>query len=84
MVKHVMCVFDRVAQLFHDPFCVVTRGIAIRDLSTEVNKHDNNPLAAHPFDYELWELAEFDPDEGELVPKREHVCSLSSLVVAKE
>lgn len=42
---------------------------------------ENNPLAEHPGDFQLWTVGTFDDEDGELVPMKELVCEVSSLII---
>jgi len=65
MKRIVMAVRDRATDSFGSPFYVVARGQAIRSFSDEVNRAaPDNGLYAHPEDYDLYELGEFDDDTG--------------------
>lgn len=56
---------DLALQGFANPFFVPTTGVAMRSFRDEVNrKAADNPLSAHPEDYELWQLGMFDSESG--------------------
>lgn len=56
---------DRAANTFARPFCVPALGVAIRSFVDEVNRASpDNPLYAHPEDYDLYEVGVFDEDDG--------------------
>lgn len=58
-------VHDQAAAAFLRPFFTKTRGQAVRGFSDAVNdaKHE---FHAHPEDYTLFYIGEFDEDKGEL------------------
>lgn len=61
----VFAVRDRALDAFMRPFFMPTEGMAIRSFQDEVNRKDeNNPLAQHPEDYDLYTLGTFDEDRG--------------------
>lgn len=65
MKRDVCSVYDRASQLFGQPIFVPSTGVAIRSFSDEVaRKGDDNPIAKHPEDYELFHLGTFDDERG--------------------
>ena len=81
MEKILFCVYDRVGEMFHDPFPAVKAGIVLRDFAKEVNSvNPDSVMAQHPGDFELWKLGVFDVNTGTLLPAKEKVCVLSDLV----
>lgn len=56
-------VFDSAAGLFGRPFVDQSVGVAVRGFADECRRKES-PLAAHPQDYILYELGEFDQDTG--------------------
>lgn len=48
------------------PFYVPSKGAAIRGFTDEVNRKDSE-MGAHPSDYELYEIGEFDEVGGALL-----------------
>ncbi|AXH77416.1 MAG: nonstructural protein [Microviridae sp.] len=84
MTKLLMCLHDIKAELYLNPFCVGTMGIAYRMLADEVGrKGTDSQLAAHPEDYLLVRLGSFDETTGEVIVLKtpEMVCNLRDLVV---
>ena len=69
MAKLVVCaVRDSAVGAFNRPFFVPSIGVANRSFSDEVNrKSDDNPMYAHPDDFELYELGTFDEEAGVFV-----------------
>lgn len=65
MIRYVCASQDRAAGLFGQPFMVPAIGAAVRSFTDEVNRSaEGNVLFAHPEDFELWLLAEFDDATG--------------------
>ena len=65
MRRLVVSVFDSATQLYGSPIFVVSRGSAIRAFLDEVNRSSqDNALFAHPEDFELRLLSEFDDETG--------------------
>lgn len=65
-MRYVVCtVRDRAADVFGQPIFVAAVGQAIRGFGDQVNKVEaNNPLNAHPEDFDLYELGTFDDNSG--------------------
>lgn len=67
MKLFIVSVFDSAAQAFNRPFFVPSTGLAIRSFKDEVNRQAaDNPMFAHPGDFELYLLGEFDDNTGDL------------------
>lgn len=66
MPKLIVCaVMDRAVQTFNRPFYVPAVGAATRSFMDEVNRAAaDNPMYAHPDDFELWRLATYDDETG--------------------
>lgn len=63
----VCAVRDRAADAFMRPFVVPATGLAIRSFSDEINrKAPDNPMSAHPDDYDLFKIGEFEEETGKL------------------
>lgn len=59
-------VHDVKAETFMPPFCVPSKGLAIRAFEDCVNS-DEHHFGRHPADYTLFSLGHFDTDSGEIV-----------------
>lgn len=59
----VVSVRDRAADCFGVPVFTVSVGTAIRSFSDEVNR-DGSPFYAHPEDFDLFVLGEYDDSLG--------------------
>lgn len=82
MIRKVCAVFDSAVQTFGQPFFVPAVGAATRSFSDEVNrKAADNALAAHPEDYTLYELGEFDDVTGEFHSEGKRVLARGKDVV---
>lgn len=65
MKLFVFAVRDRASDQFGNPMFLISRGQAIRSFSDEVNRSEaNNMLFAHPEDFDLYELGEYDTSVG--------------------
>ena len=62
MKQNIYAIYDTVAQCFNLPFFNVNNAVAIRNFSTSVQ---NEP---HKNDYELFQLGEFDDQNGSICP----------------
>jgi len=61
----VVAVFDSAVQAYGRPIFVPAIGAAMRSFQDEVNrKADDNPVYAHPSDYELFVVGYFDDSTG--------------------
>ena len=79
-MKHeLVAVFDQAAASFARPFAVPTIGLAERSFSDEVNRAGSD-MNAHPEDYSLHKVGEFDDESGSVT-----ACSPAvRLVTAKQ
>lgn len=67
-INVVVAVRDSAVGAFSRPFFVPTNGAAVRSFTDEVNRRaDDNAMYAHPDDFELWRLCQFDDVLGEFV-----------------
>lgn len=61
----VVAVKDAAMDQFANPIVVPSVGVAIRSFADEVNRAEpQNQMHAHPEDFELWHLAEYDTETG--------------------
>lgn len=65
MRLQVVSIFDSAMNEYITPFFVPAVGMAVRSFSDEVLK-ESSPMYAHPEDFELFHLGEFDSDVGVL------------------
>lgn len=65
-MKKIYVVKDLAVQAHGLPFFMRSKGEAIRSFQDEVNGRgqDNSAIAAHPEDYELYEIGEYDEENG--------------------
>lgn len=69
-MKLIYAVKDLAVQAFGQPFFLNSKGEATRSFGDEVNSKDpNSAIAKHPEDYELYEIATWDPQTGKIEPK---------------
>lgn len=78
MKRAVCAVFDSAVQSYGQPFFVPAVGAALRSFVDEVNrKAPDNALNAHPEDFVLFHLADFDDETGEFAPTDRGIVSLA-------
>ncbi len=65
-IQKLYSVYDTKAETFMPPFCVPTKGLAIRAFEDCVNS-DTHHFGQHPHDYTLFQVASFDTDTGEMI-----------------
>lgn len=66
MLKQMCAVFDHASGLFGSPFFVAAVGQAIRSFTDEVNRAaPDNALHAHPEDFDLHCLGQWDDQTGD-------------------
>lgn len=75
----VISLYDRAAEAFKPCAAINTRGEALRSFRDEVNNPNGN-INAHPTDYELWQVAEFDYNTGIVTPKKELLARAEDLI----
>jgi len=68
-MKPIYAVKDLAVQAFGTPFFVRAKGEAMRSFQDEVNKTADSAIAAHPEDYELYQLGEYDDQTGTILPQ---------------
>lgn len=65
MILHMFSVRDSASELFGRPFFATAPGAAARSFKDEVmRKEPGNDLAAHPDDFTLYHLGQFDDSDG--------------------
>lgn len=64
MKYYVLCVRDRAANVFGQPFCAVSKGGAIRSFSDEINNPQGGMMSKHPEDFDLYDLGTFNDATG--------------------
>ena len=68
MMQVIVSVKDTAAQAFGRPIFVPTVPVAVRSFRDEINRPDSKEdMAAHPEDFELYELGSFDDSTGEIL-----------------
>nr|WAE43557.1 MAG: nonstructural protein [Microviridae sp.] len=82
MRLHIVSVFDKAAAAYNRPWFVPALGLAVRSFTDEVNRDAaDNPMFAHPSDYELYDLGFFDDMSG-IFESQKPVCLTTGSVVS--
>lgn len=74
MKLKILAIFDTAAQAYMQPGYAHALGHAIRDFADAVNK-EGTPLNAHPHDFTLCVIGEFDDRTGAITPKEPQVIA---------
>ncbi|WNK14353.1 MAG: nonstructural protein [Microvirus sp.] len=80
MTRIMMSLFDKKAGSYGQPFFVVSNGAAFRSIGDELRRGgDDNVLAKHPSDFELYVVGSFDDVTAELKAEKSFLCNVESL-----
>lgn len=78
MKRAVCAVYDSAVNTYGQPFFVPAVGAALRSFVDEVNrKAQDNQLNAHPEDFVLFHLADFDDETGRFSETERGIVSLA-------
>lgn len=67
MAHKIVSVFDSKVGIYDTPTIFRSRGEALRSWQTVVNDA-GTPFSKYPADYSLFEIADFDPEKGIVIP----------------
>ena len=67
MIYQVCVVYDSVAKIYKTPMFFINTAQAERSFANEANRPESE-IAAHPADFSLVHIGEFDEEEGKLIP----------------
>ena len=71
---------DRKAELYNQPFYAPTDGAACRMIEDTINANEKGDLAAHPEDFVLYRVGQFNADTGEVTPEiPKHIIDVATL-----
>jgi len=80
----IFSVRDRAIDAYGQPFYATSVGGAVRSFSDEVNRPaENNQLAKHPEDFDLFLLGEYDDSTGEFDTTRPAQVAVGKDLVIK-
>lgn len=77
MIHSFFAIRDRQLDAFGRPFTGQTRGIAVRHFYDEVQNKES-PMNAHPEDYSLHFIGQYDDVNGRLIPSEPEQIALAS------
>ncbi len=73
-MQHIICsIYDTAIQAYMRPYTAQTPGEATRMFTDEVQRPDS-PMGKHPEDYALFQLAEFNDNEGTITSPLTPLC----------
>lgn len=73
MQQVIVAVRDTAIDAYNSPFVTAAAGAAVRAFRNEVNNRDSD-LHRNATDYELWQLATFDPETGDIHMDRQRLA----------
>lgn len=72
--KQLYAIYDKKTETWSNPFVHITRLEAIRSFTDAVNKQNEQSLIyAHPEDFDLWLIGEYNEVDGVIDPKKDHI-----------
>lgn len=83
MILKICAVKDRAVDAFGVPFFVKSAGEAMRSFEDEVNRKES-PFYAHPDDYDLYRIGEYDDASGLVTGVGPDLLSRGKDVINKE
>lgn len=83
MLLRIFTMRDIKAQAFVRPFFVQTVAVAFRAIA-ESASDPNNQFGKYPYDFELWEIGEFDDIQGEIIPRHAVNHGLVAVIITSE
>lgn len=72
MILQVIVLRDIKANAYGQPAFVPNIGSAIRDFGDQIKKPEAGALHAHPEDFELWHIGEYDDQDGTIIDFKQH------------
>lgn len=82
-MKMIYAVRDRAIDAFGQPIFCLAEGQAVRSFIDEVNSSQSS-MHAHPEDYDLYFLGQFDDSSGELVPDKPKMVCIGKDVISSD
>lgn len=84
MKIQIYAVRDRATDQYGNPFYTLAHGQAIRGFTDQVNGKENNELAHHPEDFDLYHLGEYETETGHFTTKDPEMIAIGKNVKVKE
>lgn len=69
-MKYLVSLYDRATEAYGPIMTVPTRAVALREFRQACNDN-TSPISKHPTDYELYQLATYDDQTGEIITAHE-------------
>lgn len=69
LLKRMFAIKDRALDAYNQPFTLTTTAQAVRSFTDEINSDpDRSGVAKHPDDYDLYIIAHYDDQNGQIFP----------------
>lgn len=78
----IYAIYDRAAELYGTPYYQTNDAVAIRNTKNGIN-HGEGDVHMTPSDYELWRLADFNDETGEITMEKERIARCEELAERK-
>lgn len=73
-IKHKVFVLkDEKSETYGYPVVSQSTGVFLRDLSDRA-RDGQSMFSKHPMDFSIFEIGEYDPDKGTLIPRESKIC----------
>lgn len=80
----IFCVRDRATDQFGNPMFLIAMGQAIRSFTDEINRQAaDNQMYAHPDDFDLYDLGDYDTDTGTFTTKAPDMVAIGKNVAVR-
>lgn len=79
-MKILVALFDRAIQGYGPVMTYHTRNEAIRQFRTQA-EDKSTQIAQHPTDYELWHIADYNDENGEVSQIGEQIARAEDLII---
>ncbi len=73
MIHKIYCIRDAKAEAYLPPFFLPQHGMATR-VFTDMCNDTTHQFGAHPEDYTLWHIGQYDDSTGILTPESPHLA----------
>ncbi len=82
MIHRIFSIFDDKAKAFLPPFILPNEGMAVRVFADMCNS-ESHQFGAHPSDYTLFDIGQFDDNLGAVMSETAHAVSNGLLLVVE-